>query len=126
MAGRPNGDFTQAQKNIDWALTCLGAGREAFGSYVKTDAFAFVVEHDPDTGDRLYKCKLISRVPNEVEGYFRTALVELKHSFDMSLFTAAQAFGCPRFDKPFPWADSELGFEAILRGRQRIGPNPIA
>lgn len=110
--------FETPQNNIDWARQCLDRGREAFRIYAHSNSFIHVAEHDPETGDEVRKVVQIKPLPDEVGHYFRNALVDLKHSFDQSLFAAAKKLGFHRFKKNYPWADSPAGLRATLGKRQ--------
>jgi hypothetical protein len=111
--------FNAPQKSIDWAKECIDRGRLEFGKYVNNDAFSLVIEDDVETGEKVTKIALVKDIPASVEGLFRNALVDLKHSFDQSLFAAAQSMSCIRFDRSYPWADSLIGLSAIIKTRQK-------
>ena len=110
--------FETPQKSIDWALKCLENGARASKWYLDNKAFTHVVEEDL-VGTRTAKLKMVSNPSPEIEGNFTNAFVSIKHSFDQSLFAAAQVVGCHRFDKPYPWADSYVGLKGIIDKRQR-------
>jgi len=111
--------FQEVQDQIDWAKTNIETGFKAFDEYVKNGAFSRVVEDDLKTGEKVGKIKLVKRVPNEVKGPFRNAILDLKHSFDMALHASAKTLGFHRFDKTYPWSDTENGLRGIIESRQR-------
>jgi hypothetical protein len=111
--------FDVPQEAVNWAKTCICLAEEGVKSYLQKQAFASVVELDPETGQQLTKIKLVSPLPIDVAGFLRNALVDTKHSFDQSLFAAAQTVGCVRFDKNYPWSQSIKGLKTIMEKRQR-------
>ena len=111
--------FERPQNTIEWARSCIKSAYDSFITYTKSDAFIFVTEDDPETSDKLHKFKIMRPLPREVEGHCSNALVDIKHSFDQSLFAAAQSLGALGFDKNYPWADSPNGLWRILEVRQR-------
>jgi hypothetical protein len=110
--------FQTVQNQIDWARECINNAHAAAGTYFESDAFVRRVEIDPKTGERVDKIALVKDPPSTIEGPLRNAILDLKHSFDQSLFFAARAMGFERFNANFPWADSKSGFDGIIRRRQ--------
>lgn len=110
--------FDVPQKTITWARVCIDLGREAIRRYFEDKPFTLVIEDDPNSGEKITKIILSVGPTPEIEGHFTNALVGLKHSFDQSLFAAAQATKCLGFDKTYPWADTRAGCEAIIQKRQ--------
>ena len=111
--------FQTPQNSIDWARSRIQAAYDSFSAYGKGDAFAFVIEDDIETGDKLHKFRIVQPLPPDVEGFCRNALTDIKHSFDQSLFAAARAMGFVRFKETYPWADSPTGLNRIIEARQR-------
>jgi hypothetical protein len=85
---------------------------------VKNDAFIEATEFDAETGENVRKLKLIKPIPLDVSGFLRSAFLDIKHSFDQSLFAAAQSAGCARFRKNYPWANTPDGVKGIIESRQ--------
>lgn len=110
--------FETAAKSINFARICIEMARIEAQAYLRNHAFAHVIEKDSETGELVAKIKLISPPPDELEGHFRTAILETKHSFDMILNAAARAFRYYQFKRNFPWADTRTGVEEILKRRQ--------
>lgn len=110
--------FKEVQDQIDWAREQIDRGQADAIAHIKGDAFAFVTEIDLESGEKVHKFKLVNPLPNSIKGSFRSAVVDLKHSFDMSLHAAAQVMGCVRFDKTYPWADTPDGVRGIITKRQ--------
>ena len=111
--------FDTPQEHIDWAKTCIATAESSFAAYVQNNAFSNVTEFDPKTGEKIIKVKLANPVPQMVSGTVRGALLDIKHSFDQSLFAAARIAGCARFDKNYPWAETFFGTKGIIDKRQR-------
>jgi hypothetical protein len=111
--------FNTPQETIDWAKSRIAEAETSFCTYVQTSAFENITEFDERTCEVIKKIKLIRPIPREVTGNLTNALVDLKHSFDQSLFAVAQAFGCKDFDKNYPWADTLSGVKGIIDKRQR-------
>lgn len=110
--------FNAPQQTIDWARESIRLGVEACAPYLQNDAFATVVEVDRETGDEVHKVILANPPTLAIKGYFSNAVTDLRHSFDQSLFAAAQICGCVKFDQNFPWADSIDGLTGIINKRQ--------
>jgi len=110
--------FETPQKAINWARSNIEAARQTFVAYAQNNPLAFVIEEDPETGDKIHKFKLVKQMPDEIEHLCRNAIVDLKHSFDQSLSAAARTLNFVRFDKNYPWADSVVGLKRIIDQRQ--------
>jgi hypothetical protein len=110
--------FKEVQDQIDWAREQIDRGKADAIAHIQAGAFVFVTEVDLKTGEQVHKFKLAKPLPNSIKGSFRSAIVDLKHSFDMSLHAAAQSMGCVRFDKTYPWAVTPQGVQGIIAKRQ--------
>ncbi|WP_408586570.1 hypothetical protein [Novosphingobium sp.] len=110
--------FETPQEHIDWAKTRIDAAEEAFARYAQDGAITPVTEFDAEAGERVFKIRLVKALPMEITGPLRNALLDIKHSFDQSLFAAAQSHRCFRFAQNYPWADSLAGVEGIIDKRQ--------
>ena len=110
--------FNVPQRAIDWAKSRVVEAEKTSLRYLKDYAFTILVQDDIEAKEHVSKIRLTKPPPMEIEGLFRNALVDLKHSFDQSLYAAAQAMGCLRFDKNYPWADTRTGFMTIVEKRQ--------
>lgn len=118
--------FDKILDQIEWAETCIEAARVEITQYVQYDAFRFEHQMNPKTGEHVHKIVLVKDVPNSIKGKLRNAVVDLKHSFDMTLHAAASALGNSRFDKNFPWADSPKGVRGIIDSWQSKDKTRIA
>lgn len=110
--------FDEVREQINWAETRIEVARIEIAQYIQHDAFRFVQEVNAQTGEHVRKIVLVKDVPMSIKGYLRNAVVDLKHSFDMSLHAAVGELGNSRFDKNFPWADSPKGVRGIINGWQ--------
>jgi hypothetical protein len=111
--------FGKPKKSISWAMECLGKAQDELMSYIKAGGFEFVVENDEEKFVEIRKFRQAKPLPDSLEGYLRNAFVDLKHSFDQSLFAASRATGADRYSGNYPWADSDIGLTAILAKRQK-------
>lgn len=111
--------FAEVREQIQWAETRIELARSEITPYVQDHAFAFSEEVDAETGEHVRKVRLAKSVPVSIKGYLRNAIVDLKHSFDMSLQAAARTLGQNTFDRNFPWADSPSGVQGIIRAWQK-------
>lgn len=111
--------FDEVREQIDWAKMCLDAANVEITDYIQNNAFAVLEETDPHTGEHVRKVKLVNPIPISIKGRLRNAILDLRHSFDMSLHAAATTCGVSRFDKNFPWADSPTGVRTIIDSWQR-------
>lgn len=111
--------FDTPQKSINWAKQFIEKGEEATKLYFDQGPFMMIAEHNQATGEILKKFKLIREPSPEIEGFFTDAVVRIKHSFDQSLYAAAQAAHYFKFDKNYPWSDSYSGLISILKARQK-------
>lgn len=110
--------FDVPQKAINWAVECLGKAWDDFVVYLQNGGFAFVTEKEAETGDEVRKFRQEKPIPDSVEGYLRNALVDIKHSFDQSLFAAVSTVRKVPYKGNYPWADTPNGVTGILTKRQ--------
>lgn len=94
--------FNAPQQTIDWARESIRLGVEACAPYLQNDAFATVVEVDRETGDEVHKVILANPPTLAIKGYFSNAVTDLRHSFDQSLFAAAQVADALSSTRTFP------------------------
>ncbi|NOU03304.1 MAG: hypothetical protein HOO94_06620 [Novosphingobium sp.] len=107
-------EFDEVRQQIDWAESRIESARVEIARYIQDDAFRLQEDVNPQTGEHVRKIVLVKDVPISVKGNLRNAVVDLKHSFDMTLHAATRALGNSRFDKNFPWADSPMSVRGIV------------
>ncbi len=81
--------FQRVQEEINWANASVLEAQAAFKAGVGKDTFAYVVEVDPQTGNKAWKIKRVGNTPPEIPHLLRGALLDIKHSFDRMLNVAA-------------------------------------
>lgn len=98
-------NFSKPQKAIDRAKRALREADLLLRVHFGPDNVRFVTEVDEKTGDNVRKAILGSSLPLAVEDNVSNALINLRHSFDQSIFAACKTIG-KLTDKNYPWASS--------------------
>jgi hypothetical protein len=76
---------------------------------------ARVVEHDPNTGDQIYKVRLTAKLPGRLRVILKDATSNLRDALDHAVYAAAVSLGVADPEKTgFPFANDALHLQGEL------------
>lgn len=117
--------FASIERDIAWAESLVDRAEAMADEHVSKNNFKWIDETDPDTGIRLIRLKMVSPPPEETWHLLRNALLDLKHSFDRSIYAAAQHQGFTKFRSNFPWCDTADNLEKKIEEMRAHSKAPL-
>src|SRR5687768_11897467 len=105
----PKLTLEEARANIDDVKAQIDA-------YFASDMEAVFVELDPETGEKLYKAKIIAEIPGAVRTRASSAISHLRHALDQACYAAAVVLapGGGRSQTNFVFADDPDNLEVLF------------
>lgn len=74
--------------------------------FIKSDPYAEVVEVDPDSGEEVYKQRLVKPLPVALQGIASDAVCNLRSALDQTGYIVSTAAGGKGKDTHFPFGDT--------------------
>lgn len=94
----------------------------AFG---QTNPYIQVVEHDADTGEQVYKIKLIKPLPVSLKGIAFDAIINLRAALDNAGYSIAIAAGTRGKDGHYPFGGNYNDAQSCIKRRSKDIPREI-